>query len=86
MANETEPEIVLCDPACTKKVCFSSVVWRLRLMLNYKRISYKTVFLGFPDIDRTLKKLHRFYSLGLWPHSFQFEVLNRKSLSGFSPT
>ncbi|KAJ5898290.1 hypothetical protein N7504_008578 [Penicillium tannophilum] len=57
MVVQTEPEIVLYDLACTKNVCFSPVVWRIRLMLNYKRIAYRTIFLEFPDIEPTLKKL-----------------------------
>jgi hypothetical protein len=57
MATETAPEIVLYDLACTKHVCFSPVVWRIRLMLNYKRIPYRTIFLEFPDIEHTLKGL-----------------------------
>ena len=52
-----EPEIVLYDLACTKNVCFSPTVWRIRLMLNYKRIPYSTIFLEFPDIEPTLKAL-----------------------------
>jgi len=55
--GETEPEIILYDLACTKDVCFSPVVWRIRLMLNYKQIPYKTIFLEFPDIEPTLKSL-----------------------------
>lgn len=57
MTEETEPEIVLYDLACDKRMCFSPVVWRIRLMLNYKRIPYKSVFLEFPDIEPTLKQL-----------------------------
>jgi hypothetical protein len=57
MAAQREPEIVLYDLACTKNVCFSPVVWRIRLMLNYKQIPYKTIFLEFPDIEPTLKGL-----------------------------
>ncbi|CAH0024862.1 unnamed protein product [Clonostachys rhizophaga] len=57
MTDKTEPEIVLYDLACTKNVCFSPVVWRIRLMLNYKRIPYRTIFLEFPDIEPTLKEL-----------------------------
>jgi glutathione S-transferase len=33
------------------------VVWRIRLMLNYKRIPYSSIFLEFPDIEPTLKAL-----------------------------
>ncbi|KAK6530181.1 hypothetical protein TWF694_003549 [Orbilia ellipsospora] len=57
MATEREPEIVLYDLACIKNVCFSPVVWRIRMILNYKRIPYKTIFLEFPDIEPTLKAL-----------------------------
>ncbi|PVH94673.1 hypothetical protein DM02DRAFT_618469 [Periconia macrospinosa] len=57
METETKPEIILYDLACAKDVCFSPVVWRIRLMLNFKRIPYKTIFLEFPDIESTLKPL-----------------------------
>ncbi|KAI1625549.1 hypothetical protein EDD37DRAFT_625017 [Exophiala viscosa] len=57
MTTQMQPEIVLYDLACTKNVCFSPVVWRIRLMLNYKRIPYRTIFLEFPDIEPTLKGL-----------------------------
>ncbi|KAM0338317.1 hypothetical protein ACHAPU_011369 [Fusarium lateritium] len=62
MAESATPEIVLYDLACTKNGCFSPVVWKIRLMLNYKKIPYRTVFLEFPDIEPTLKQL------GLAPH------------------
>jgi hypothetical protein len=55
--TESEPEIVLYDLACIKDACFSPTVWRIRLMLNYKRIPYKTIFVEFPDIEPTLKEL-----------------------------
>lgn len=57
MATHNDPEIVLYDLACTKNICFSPVVWRIRLMLNYKRIPYKTIFLEFEDIEPTLQGL-----------------------------
>ncbi|KAJ5100064.1 hypothetical protein N7532_007065 [Penicillium argentinense] len=57
MEARLEPEIILYDLACTRGVCFSPVVWRIRLMLNYKRIPYQTVFLEFPDIEPTLQGL-----------------------------
>ncbi|RDW56527.1 hypothetical protein BP6252_14131 [Coleophoma cylindrospora] len=55
MTTQAKPEIVLYDLACTKNVCFSPTVWRIRFMLNYKHIPYRTVFLEFPDIEPTLK-------------------------------
>ncbi|OQO02540.1 hypothetical protein B0A48_12067 [Cryoendolithus antarcticus] len=58
MATDTvEPEIVLYDLACIDGECFSPVVWRIRLMLNYKQIPLRTVFVEFPDIEPTLKAL-----------------------------
>ncbi|KAK4497275.1 hypothetical protein PRZ48_011725 [Zasmidium cellare] len=57
IATHDQTEIVLYDLACTKGVCFSPVVWRIRMMLNYKKIAYKSVFLEFPDIEPTLKEL-----------------------------
>lgn len=57
MTEKKEPEIILYDLACTKKVCFSPVIWRIRLMLNYKRVPYKTAFPEFPDIGPALKEL-----------------------------
>lgn len=56
MTTPNEAEIILYDLASTKGLCFSPVVWRIRLMLNYKRIPYRTVFLEFPDIEPTLKE------------------------------
>lgn len=57
MASNSEPEIILYDLACIKNVCFAPRVWRIRLMLNYKRVPYKAVFLELPDIEATLKGL-----------------------------
>jgi hypothetical protein len=57
MTTSNEAEIILYDLASTKGLCFSPVVWRIRLMLNYKHIPYRTVFLEFPDIEPTLKEL-----------------------------
>ena len=57
MADQQKEDIVLYDLACTKGICFSPTVWRIRLILNYKKIPYRTVFLEFPDIESTLKKL-----------------------------
>ncbi|WPH03508.1 Hypothetical protein R9X50_00638800 [Acrodontium crateriforme] len=41
---------------CIKNVCFSPVVWRIRLMLNYKRIPYRTEFVEFPDIKAKMSE------------------------------
>lgn len=52
-----EPDIIFYDLASTKNICFSPAVWRIRLILNYKQIPYRTVFIEFPDIEPTLKAL-----------------------------
>jgi glutathione S-transferase len=57
MATPPSPQIVLYDLACTKNICFSPAVWRIRLLLNYKRIPYTTTFIEFPDIEPTLAAL-----------------------------
>ncbi|KAF5606347.1 glutathione S-transferase [Fusarium pseudocircinatum] len=57
MATDRQPEIILYDLACIKNTCFSPVVWKIRLMLNYKDIPYKTIFLEFPDIEPKLRGL-----------------------------
>ncbi|KAF5653871.1 glutathione S-transferase [Fusarium sp. NRRL 25303] len=62
MATDRQPEIILYDLACIKNTCFSPVVWKIRLMLNYKDIPYQTIFLEFPDIEPKLREL------GLEPH------------------
>ncbi|KAI8231828.1 Glutathione S-transferase-like protein ustS [Colletotrichum sp. SAR 10_96] len=58
MTSQPTPEVILYDLACTKNTCFSPAVWRIRLVLNYKRIPYGTVFLEFPDIEPTLSALN----------------------------
>lgn len=63
MATSTSPEFILYDLACTKGVCCSPAVWRIRLMLNYKSIPYTTTFIEFPDISSTLA------ALGIPPNS-----------------
>lgn len=60
MSDNLKQEIVLYDLACIKNICFSPVVWRIRLMLNYKRIPYKTVFVEFQDIEPTMRGLYVF--------------------------
>ncbi|KAF9531480.1 hypothetical protein CPB83DRAFT_106535 [Crepidotus variabilis] len=33
-------------------------IWRIRLILNYKRIPYKTEWISFQDVENTLRELH----------------------------
>jgi hypothetical protein len=69
MSDKTQHEIVLYDLANVKNICFSPAVWRVRLLLNYKNISYKTIFLEFEDIEPTLKPLY--VNLAIKPHQHQ---------------
>ncbi|KAK6065115.1 glutathione S-transferase [Seiridium cupressi] len=85
MASQPEPEIVLYDLACIKGVCFSPVVWRIRLMLNYKRIPYKTIFLEFPDIEPTLKALHSCQALVVGSRCIIPPCAKMSHLSGLGP-
>ncbi|KAJ6031346.1 hypothetical protein N7540_002078 [Penicillium herquei] len=57
MSTENQPEIILHDLACVKNFCFSPVVWRIRMILNYKKIPYRTIFIEYPDIEPTMKGL-----------------------------
>jgi glutathione S-transferase len=57
MSTERTPEIVLYDLGNITGTCFSPVVWRIRLILNYKGVPYETRFVEFPDIEPTLKAL-----------------------------
>ena len=71
-----ESEIVLYDLACTKNECFSPAVWRIRMLLNYKKVPYKTIFLEFQDIAPTLE--------GLYAYSFPSVLFFRAQNSGIA--
>ncbi|RFU74488.1 hypothetical protein TARUN_7759 [Trichoderma arundinaceum] len=75
-AESIKPEIVLYDLACIKDVCFSPVVWRIRLLLNYKQIPYRTVFLEMPDIEPTLRE---------FPTRVYGDAIDTKTYSGLPP-
>ncbi|KAF8501854.1 hypothetical protein BU17DRAFT_71959 [Hysterangium stoloniferum] len=52
------PSILLYDTQSTHpSTPWNPNTWKARLALNYKRIPYKTVWLSYPDIEPTLKKL-----------------------------
>ena len=57
MASEDKVDVVLYDLACKNGVCFSPTVWRARLLLNYKKISYRTVFVELVDVATKMKEL-----------------------------
>ncbi|KAF8515795.1 hypothetical protein BU17DRAFT_93211 [Hysterangium stoloniferum] len=53
----SEPKITLFDiSSFCKPQAWSPNTWKARLVLNYKQIPYKTVWVSFPDIEDTLKK------------------------------
>lgn len=80
MTAQTEPEIVLYDLACIKNICYLPAVWRIRFMLNCKKVPYRSIFLEFSDIEPTLKGLwvtlsafiHLLFVLHLQPPSPPF--------------
>jgi hypothetical protein len=57
MGSQAGPEVILYDIPGVKGECWSANVWRIRIMLNYKQIPYKTQWLEIPDIESTLKPL-----------------------------
>ncbi|KAF8515793.1 hypothetical protein BU17DRAFT_93209 [Hysterangium stoloniferum] len=54
----SEPNITFFDiPSLCKPQAWSPNTWKARLVLNYKQIPYKTVWVSYPDIEETLKKI-----------------------------
>ncbi|KAF8515789.1 hypothetical protein BU17DRAFT_93205 [Hysterangium stoloniferum] len=54
----SEPNITFFDiPSLCKPQAWSPNTWKARLVLNYKQIPYKTVWVAYPDIEDTLKKI-----------------------------
>ncbi|KAF8994799.1 hypothetical protein BDQ17DRAFT_1524749 [Cyathus striatus] len=39
------------------KTAWSLMVWKIRYILNYKNLPYKTIYLEYPDIETTSKNL-----------------------------
>ncbi|KIJ39495.1 hypothetical protein M422DRAFT_210415 [Sphaerobolus stellatus SS14] len=57
-AHAVEPKITLFDiPSICKPQAWSGNTWKARYILNYKRIPYKTVWIPYPDIEKTLVNL-----------------------------
>ena len=56
-ATQDDVDVVLYDLACNQGVCFSPSVWRARLLLNYKKVSYRTVFVELVDVADKMKEL-----------------------------
>ncbi|KAF8577825.1 hypothetical protein K439DRAFT_1639378 [Ramaria rubella] len=54
----SDPTITLYDITCNVPgKAWSPNTWKARTVLNHKRIPYKTVWIAYPDIASTLKKL-----------------------------
>ncbi|KAF8515796.1 hypothetical protein BU17DRAFT_93212 [Hysterangium stoloniferum] len=54
----SDPKITFFDIASLRQLqAWSPNTWKARLVLNYKQIPYKTVWLSFPDIEDSLKKI-----------------------------
>ncbi|TDL25792.1 hypothetical protein BD410DRAFT_608003 [Rickenella mellea] len=54
----SEYEIILYDiPSTLEEVTSSPNVWRTKLLLNYKKLSYKTIWVHFDDLEATCKSI-----------------------------
>ncbi|KAK7028612.1 glutathione S-transferase-like protein ustS [Favolaschia claudopus] len=54
----TEPSIVFYDiPSNFSTNCWSPNLWKTRYALNFKGLSYKTVWVEYPDIEPQCKKI-----------------------------
>ncbi|KDQ11685.1 hypothetical protein BOTBODRAFT_113976 [Botryobasidium botryosum FD-172 SS1] len=60
-ASGSNPVILYDIKSALEPAAWSPSTWKVRFVLNYKRIPYKTVWVSFPDIASTLS------SLGLKP-------------------
>ncbi|KAF8577827.1 hypothetical protein K439DRAFT_1639384 [Ramaria rubella] len=58
MVMTPRPFIALFDiPSTLDHQPWNPNTWKARAVLNYKRLPYKTIWLSYPDIESTLKKL-----------------------------
>lgn len=51
---ESPPDIILYDYASKLGTCFSRNVLTIRILLNYKRVPYRTVFIEYSDLQEEL--------------------------------
>ncbi|KAJ6628342.1 hypothetical protein B0H10DRAFT_2160878 [Mycena sp. CBHHK59/15] len=49
--------ITLYDVPGTSSHTWVPNIWRIRFILNYKRLRYRTVWVEFPDVERTLRAI-----------------------------
>ncbi|EGN94524.1 hypothetical protein SERLA73DRAFT_114777 [Serpula lacrymans var. lacrymans S7.3] len=54
----SQPMIILYDvPSSNIPQPWAPNIWRIRLILNYKRLPYRTAWVEFPDVEKTLRSI-----------------------------
>ncbi|KAJ6574385.1 hypothetical protein B0H19DRAFT_934902 [Mycena capillaripes] len=56
-SRATPPFITLYDSPGTRSQTWVPNIWRIRFILNYKRLPYRTVWVEFPDVETTLRSI-----------------------------
>ncbi|KAI0266390.1 hypothetical protein BC834DRAFT_969430 [Gloeopeniophorella convolvens] len=51
------PSIILYDVPSASPEAWAPNIWRIRFVLNYKRLPYRTVWVEFNDVERTLRSI-----------------------------
>ncbi|KAI9462583.1 hypothetical protein HD554DRAFT_1450671 [Boletus coccyginus] len=54
----SQPMIILYDVPSSIPQPWAPNVWRIRLILNYKRLPYRTCWVEFPDVEKTLRAIN----------------------------
>ncbi|KAJ7930870.1 hypothetical protein B0H13DRAFT_1594964 [Mycena leptocephala] len=55
--SASPPVITLYDSPGTRAQTWVPNIWRIRFILNYKRLRYHTVWVEFPDVEATLRSI-----------------------------
>ncbi|KAH7915507.1 hypothetical protein BJ138DRAFT_1141474 [Hygrophoropsis aurantiaca] len=53
----SQPMIILYDVPSNIPQPWAPNIWRIRLILNYKRLPYRTCWVEFPDVEPTLRSI-----------------------------
>ncbi|KAF9033452.1 hypothetical protein BDZ89DRAFT_1230938 [Hymenopellis radicata] len=56
--NSGPPTILLYDTPGQTSLPWAPNIWRIRFILNYKRLRYRTVWVEFPQIEATLRAMN----------------------------
>ncbi|KAI0300512.1 hypothetical protein B0F90DRAFT_1810385 [Multifurca ochricompacta] len=51
------PNIILYDVPSATPEAWAPNIWRIRFVLNYKRLPYRTVWIEYSDVERTLRSI-----------------------------